>query len=244
MYTQAKGITETGFYQFEWNAFLNGSAIQTAVWTLSTGITNGGTAISGTKTNIYVSGGSENQVYNVSCKITTADGRTEEQYFTLWVRDDSRVYGSPDGVAALVPRYANTSGYFDETTRPRMSQVASFLAELSGMVNVMLAGSGFALPMTLPEARLSFDVFVNGEAASFAEGVNGSGKFSPSSKSPVVNRYKIVLEDVKAFISDFAPGLEAMGATRTGSGVGEIGFREYDDNGALVTPLFTRDEFS
>ena len=50
-------------------------------------------------------------------------------------------YGDKNEVAALVPRYANTSGVFDQLTRPTQAQVTAWLAK-QGYKNVFNVRGG------------------------------------------------------------------------------------------------------
>jgi hypothetical protein len=158
---------------------------------------------------------------------------------------DAHSYGSTAGVAALTPRYANGSGVFDGTTRPTLTQVESFIDQVSSVLNTLLAENGFNIPVSQADAVRALSLFVNQEAAAIVEGVNGSGRFGPvQGGRPVqASRFTLIMRDVAEFISVNAAGFERLGATRTYSLTEGIAFRDSDEAGEATFPLFQRKSF-
>ena len=152
-------------------------------------------------------------------------------------------YGSTGGVAGLTPRYATSSGVFDATTRPTLTQVESYIDQVSATINVMLARLGFSIPVSNAQGVLMLALFVNEEVAQIVEGINGSGRFGPGQKQIGRSRYQLITADVQEFIDTNAEGLEAIGATRTTSDVGAVGFRDTDERGNETGPIFQRSGF-
>ena len=153
-------------------------------------------------------------------------------------------YGSASGVGALVPRYVNGSGVFDNTTRPTLTTVTSHLASVSSRLDIMLASVGFSVPITDDDITPSLDFFVNEEVAAIAEGINGSGRFGPTAKKPGGSRYEIITSDIRDFIAENAGGMENMGAARSGqSATVGMAYRDVDEGGDDIAPLFQRDAF-
>ena len=153
-------------------------------------------------------------------------------------------YGSAAGVATLAPRIANTSGVFDGTTRPTLTQVETEIDMVSGLVNSMLATNGFSIPVTQADVKLALAFFVNTETAAICDGINGSGRFGPSTKSEGgKGRFALVVEDVKEFIETNAIGWERMGAERPYTATAGLGYLDTDQAGNDVTPIFQRDAF-
>ena len=122
-------------------------------------------------------------------------------------------YGSTSGVAVLVPRYANASFVFDANTRPTISTVESLIDQVSALANSILASALFQTPVTQPDVKLAIDIFVNEEVAAIAEGINGSGRFGPTSKEPGQSRFGIIMDDLKSFIQANKQGWVNIGAT-------------------------------
>src|SRR3990167_8798613 len=155
----------------------------------------------------------------------------------------ARSYGTTVGAAALVPRWAS-NGDFTTMTRPTLTQVESWIDQVSGIVNAMLAEAGFTIPVTDDDVKDALDLFVNQEVAAMADGVNGSGKFGPTAKAVgKQGRFNILMQDVKDFVSMNATGFERLGASRPYSSTEGIGFRDTDEAGDDTHPIFQRKAF-
>ncbi len=152
-------------------------------------------------------------------------------------------YGTVQGVASLVPRYANRSGTFGDTTRPTQADVVDWIGKVSSILNAQLAQNGFTTPVTDPDVKPMLALFVEEEVASIAEGVNGLGRFSPRAKSGGGSRFRIVFRDVAEFIEQNAIGMAAMGASRPVVTASGIGFRDTDERGHATFPMFERNSF-
>ena len=153
-------------------------------------------------------------------------------------------YGTAAGVAGLTPRYANTSATFDGTTRPTLTQVEAYIDQVSGIVNSYLAQEGFSVPITQADVTLALTMFVQEEVAAIVEGINNAGRFGPTTKAPGKRgRFAVITEDVKAFVEGNAYGFNLLGATRTKSALSGIAYRDADESGDDVTPLFERKAF-
>lgn len=156
----------------------------------------------------------------------------------------STSYGSLSGVAALVPRYASRGGTWDDTTRPTRAQVVSLIDQVSGILNTILASNGFSIPVTQTQAVNTLNLFVNQEVAAIVEGINGSGRFGPTTKSGgKQGRFALVFEDAQMFIEANAVGFERLGAARSYEFASGIGYRETDERGNDIFPIRQRDEF-
>lgn len=123
----------------------------------------------------------------------------------------SNSYGSTSGVAVLVPRYANGSFVFDGTTRPTITTVESQIDQISGLANSILANAGFITPVSQADAKLALDIFVNEEVAAIVEGINGSGRFGPTTKEPGRSRFVLIMDDLKTFIEANRQGFVNLG---------------------------------
>lgn len=156
-------------------------------------------------------------------------------------------YGSALGVAAFVPRYASGSGdsaTFTTSTKPTLTQVEGWIDSVSGLCNAMLAEAGFTIPVTDSDVVGSLALFVNEEVASLAEGVNGSGRFGPTSKVlGKRGRFALMLDDVKLFIEANKAGFERLGAARSYSATAGLAFRDTDERGNATSPIFQRAAF-
>ena len=73
-------------YSFDWSLWLKTDTIATANWT-SNGLVQSSTSISGTITTIWLSGGIAGERYIVTCRITTAGGRTDERSIAINIQE-------------------------------------------------------------------------------------------------------------------------------------------------------------
>ena len=152
-------------------------------------------------------------------------------------------YGTVEGVAALAGIYT-TDGSFDASTRPAITTVERWIDNISGIVNALLAESGFAIPITQADSISMLDAFVEEAVADLCHYANGSGRFY--SERVIERGYstmQIITKDFSNWLESHAVGLENLGATRTTSKVGAVGYRDSDEDGNDVDPLFTRRGF-
>jgi hypothetical protein len=125
-------------------------------------------------------------------------------------------YGTTGGVAALTKRYTNGSAVFDGTTNPTSTTVTTWLAEISSMVNMALATSGFAVPITDADVTPALDGFVNAMTADLVHAANSTGRFfSERALENGVSPIKAINNDVIAWVENMAAGLVVLGATRS-----------------------------
>jgi len=152
-------------------------------------------------------------------------------------------YGTAVGIAAFTPNYA-IGGTFTTATRPTLAQAEGWIDSISGILNSILAEAGFTIPITDDDVKDALDFFVNQEVASICEGVNGSGRFGPTSKAVgKQGRFSLMLEDVKAFVEGNKAGFERLGADRSYDVTSSIAYRDTDEAGEAVVPLFERKAF-
>jgi len=103
---------------------------------------------------------------------------------------------------------------------------------------------GRDIVVTDDDVKDALDFFVNQEVASICEGVNGSGRFGPTSKAVgKQGRFSLMLEDVKAFVEGNKAGFERLGAERSYDVTSSIAYRDTDESGEVITPLFERKAF-
>jgi len=74
-------------YSVDWTDWLETDTISGVAWTVPTGITQ--TAVSNTTkiATIWLSGGTAGVSYDITCRITTNGGRTDERSISIMVRD-------------------------------------------------------------------------------------------------------------------------------------------------------------
>jgi len=156
-------------------------------------------------------------------------------------------YGDAANVASLTPRHANASGVFDGTTRPTITYVSTMLTQVSAALNSILAEYGFSTPITADDSddvKYLLDLFANEEVAAMVEGINGSGRFGPTTKAPHKRgRWAVIMDDARSFVDGQAIGFERLGCTRTQPQLYGLTYRQYDESGDEVVPLTQREGF-
>jgi hypothetical protein len=67
-------------YVFDWSSWLaSGETISTAVITVASGLTKDSESNTSTTAKAWLSGGTENGRYTITCRITTNQGRTDDR---------------------------------------------------------------------------------------------------------------------------------------------------------------------
>ena len=152
-------------------------------------------------------------------------------------------YGEHADVAALTKRWTN-AGSFDDTTIPTSTQVSTMLTRISAMIDTYLAGLGFSTPVTTPATAVSaLEEITIGAVADLVMAANSAGRFYTSKnlrgKSPFVQ----LRRELKEWCIDAAPGFESLGVERGVTSAENIAFRDGDEGGDDVTPIFQRKGF-
>ena len=146
-------------------------------------------------------------------------------------------------VAALTPRYAS-NGAFDSSTRPNLAQCETWINQMSGFVNALLAEAGFSIPITQSDTVQLLNSLVTSAVAEMAEYANRAGRFwSDSAQERGISIQKVLRNEISDWINAHAKGLENLGAARARESGSEIAYRETDEAGDAVIPLFQRKAF-
>jgi hypothetical protein len=152
-------------------------------------------------------------------------------------------YGAVSDVEALTRVYTN-AGRFDGTTIPTRPQVESMIDQVSSLVNISLAAQGFAVPVTQADAKRGIDSIVNQLVSDLPHAANTSGRFfSERALNGGLSVWAQIRKDIDDWVSMSATGLAALGAERVTESQMTVGFRNGNDDGEMVSPLFTRDQY-
>src|SRR5512139_410875 len=104
-------------FQINWATWLGTDTIATSTWTVPTGITKASDTSTTTTATIWLSGGTNLTDYELTNKITTASGRTEEETITIKVRQSTTPTGDYCSLVEikerLWPEGANTDSISD-----------------------------------------------------------------------------------------------------------------------------------
>ena len=74
-------------YSIDWSLWLDGDTIQSSSWTVPQGLTKASETNNSTTATVWLSGGTVDQTYTVTNRITTANGRTDERSILIKVED-------------------------------------------------------------------------------------------------------------------------------------------------------------
>jgi hypothetical protein len=153
----------------------------------------------------------------------------------------ARSYGTAVKVAALTGRWTN-AGVYDATTNPTLTTVESWIDDISSMMNVVLKGAGFTIPVTQEDAKAAIGMLVVGQVAELCNAAHSTGKFY-SEKALERGEYSIIRAEIDSWVKANADGLELLGAERGRASTAGVLFRDTDASGNAVTPLFKRGGF-
>lgn len=148
-------------------------------------------------------------------------------------------YGTPEGVAAYVGIYT-IAGSFTTATTPTLATVTRWIDQVSDVVNVALATSGFRTPITQADAKAALDMFVEQLVADLAHAANSKGRLLNQNGT---TNYQQIGEDVLDWVSARAIGFINLGIDRATGTLGSIGSKGWDDAGEEVTYIFQRKGF-
>ena len=151
-------------------------------------------------------------------------------------------YGSPDDVAALVPRYT-TSGVFDGSSRPTLEQVERFIDRISGLTNTYLAEEGFTVPIAQTDSKMALDELVDQAVVELCHVANSAGRFFTDRRLKRQSPLRVIREEIAAWVAEHAAGIENLGAVRGTSFAEQIAFRDTDKAGDETFPVFQRKAF-
>jgi hypothetical protein len=228
-------------YIWDWTDWLTTTeTIASATVTPAAGLTLDSHSETTTAVTAWFSGGTAGKYYLATCHVVSNQGRADDRDLVIFC---SEFYGDSRSVAALTRTYTN-AGSYDSTTNPTLASVDKWLIDVSATVDVALAAAGFAIPITDVRTRLALDSFVNEAVADLCHAANSTGRFfTEKAVERGVSPMRAIRKEIFDWVQEIAPGLEALGATRTTSLLGGIAFRETDQSGAAVTPIFERKAF-
>ena len=86
MSTFTKDPDATLDYQVDWSDWLGGDTISTSSWNVPNGITLDTDTNTTTTATAWLSGGSVNKSYEITNRIVTAGGRTDDRTITINVK--------------------------------------------------------------------------------------------------------------------------------------------------------------
>ncbi len=157
-------------------------------------------------------------------------------------------YGSIEEVAALVPRYTNTDGNWiakaeSGATRPTLEDVERYVDRVSGLINTYLAQEGFNVPVSEPIAKAALDDLAITFSVELCHVSNSAGRFFTDRQLRKFSPLQVIRDEIAMWITSHAAGLENLGAARGTSLAEQIAFRDLDNSGDEIFPIFQREAF-
>lgn len=73
-------------YMIDWTAWLGSDTISSSTWTVTTGITKVSSVNTTTTATVWLSGGTLAATYNVTNRIVTAGGRTDDRTIVIRIK--------------------------------------------------------------------------------------------------------------------------------------------------------------
>jgi hypothetical protein len=157
---------------------------------------------------------------------------------------DPRSYGTTAQVAALTRRYTTPAGVYDASTNPALTTVEGWIDEASATLNLMLAGAGFAIPVTQADALKALAAIVVEVVAERCHAANSAGRFfTEHALERGVSPMRVLRQEMAQWVEDQADGLELLGANRTRSSSAGVLSRDSDESGNPTAPIFQRTGF-
>lgn len=159
-------------------------------------------------------------------------------------------YSSTTEVVAITRLYLGGETTYNTTTLPTATEVSKFLNRASGVLNVALANSGFAVPVTETDAKLACDEWVTLHAAQFVELSQPTTEWGEV-ENPRADMLNGMQRDAAKFVAMMAIGFKNLGVPTTdpaGQGIRYTGqlkhsLRDDPQDTSLAQPHFRRNQF-
>jgi len=162
-------------------------------------------------------------------------------------------YSSVDAVLAMT-RHMLDGGAptFDEATRPTLSEVESFIDEVSADLNDAIASCGFTVPITATGPKLSCDLWVRARASAMVELTQRSAGFDGSEESRYASLWNLLNEDPFEWVKQRCQAWADQGVTQTDVVSGSLTYtalssyanRSDPNNTTREQPMFRRRMFN
>lgn len=130
-------------------------------------------------------------------------------------------YGSAAGVGGLSALWSD-SGTFTASTRPTLTQVNTWLDEVSALVDTALEDEGFTTPVTVAGVVKELDLLVNGIVKDLADYSHGAGRFfSERAIEAGLSPFMTIDKEVHAWVQRKSVGFANQGVPQE-----EVGRKE------------------
>jgi hypothetical protein len=133
------------------------------------------------------------------------------------------MYGTPEGVAALSAQWTNQGEWLDvdiydiysSATVPSLTQINTWLDQVSATVDIRLADEGFQTPITDTEIVKDIAGLVEGLVKDLADYAHGSGRFySKQSLESGLSPYMTIDKEISEWVARRSIGLVKLGVNK------------------------------
>jgi hypothetical protein len=132
------------------------------------------------------------------------------------------MYGTAAGVAALSSMWTRAGLFYDDSlydtaTKPSLTQVESWLADVSSSLDICLSDEGFITPVVAVEVLPSLNHLVESIVKDLVDFSHGAGRFFTERRleagaSPMM----VIDKELSDWVKRKSVGLEAMGVPKRG----------------------------
>lgn len=150
-------------------------------------------------------------------------------------------YSSVAEVLALTRLYLGGQSTFNSTTRPTLTEVESFIDDVSGELNLALGNAGFTIPITQNDAKSACDNWVKVKAAAFVEASRPTAAFGKDT-NPRASLLAKMNASAAAWVKENMKGFAVLGVPQVGDDSNALIFTALDAQSLRSDPTDTSRE--
>lgn len=130
-------------------------------------------------------------------------------------------YGTAAGVAAHAKTWTRGGTFYDASasplvaaTKPSLTEVATWIEQVSDMFDRAISNEGFVVPVTATKSVSMITLEVERIVADLCDRVNGTGRLAQD-RVLHIGYMKVLANEIKAWVQEGATGFENDGVART-----------------------------
>lgn len=131
------------------------------------------------------------------------------------------MYGSVASVASAAKMWTNNGSFLDAdiygdgATRPTLTEVETWLEQLSSQMDIVLTNYGFVTPVTESTVLPALDGIISRLCSDLVNAANSSGRFfSEKAIERGLSAWMQAISDLDGWVKQNEEGLEGMGAEK------------------------------
>lgn len=129
-------------------------------------------------------------------------------------------YGTADGVGGLSPTFSDDGSFYDDAisqtaTKPTLTQVEEWLAQVSSLMDTALSDEGFTVPITNTSVLPEINLLVNGITKDLVDYSRKSGRFyAKRSLDAGTSPFMAIDEELHEWVKRKTQGFVNLGVPR------------------------------